>query len=440
MSTFNKPIVNANLATYQRIYAVSAKEHTDARLLKDWWEKAGLSSEVDVDFIGPHTLHNKPATALNIGQRFREVGNILFVVIDGGKSVLDFIACIKDYQAAFMRYHVVKLENGKFIDMNMPDVEFSFHYEPLPVNEDPNVIEQKEHYVDPLKTMTWNDAKNKLILTGGPVRRLSMGPLAFVGFNQGKVLEADKFWVPANKLAAERNGGTLKVLPYYTMCDGESVDMAWRPSMQDELATDWVDANLFLTLMAFEEENFGKYKATYMLQPGSINTSGTVMFSLYDFLSKKKTSDVLIVTSDRTCANLLATLMSDMKAKLYSTSGDVVANTIIQHGKVNINPELINVDYLYPTIQAEGEIGFGNYDILVRSIKRAMIENPDLSVVVDLKGLTEETDLIGLLGHQKVNELAVDLANKLRETLGEFAQDYPNNWAIVDIDFEAHSE
>lgn len=64
----------------------------------------------------------------------------------------------------------------------------------------------------------------------------------FVTYSEGqKDLPADRFWIPANKEAAEANGGTMDVSPYFSLKTAQNtIQMGWVPSIGDLVATDWV--------------------------------------------------------------------------------------------------------------------------------------------------------------------------------------------------------
>ena len=64
----------------------------------------------------------------------------------------------------------------------------------------------------------------------------------FVTYSEGqKDLPADRFWIPANKEAAEANGGTMDVSPYFSLKTAQNtIQMGWVPSIGDLTATDWV--------------------------------------------------------------------------------------------------------------------------------------------------------------------------------------------------------
>lgn len=430
-------IINTNLAIYQRVFAVSAVKITDATLLVPWAIEADLPMEGKIDFIGPHTLHNMAATALNLGQSFRTPGEVLFINIDASAVTSKFIELVKEYQAAFMRYTEVTLVEGTFRPKQDINQHIKYFYE----EGKETMTDQKvnEGYLDPLKTMTWEEAKRNLLKFGGPVRRLSMNPNHFIGYNKGDTITADKFWVRANKKAAERNGGSMGVAPYYTHCDGKTVSMGWRPTMQDELATDWVDADRHLTLMALEQTPSNRFKATYMLQPGEINTSGSVLFPLYEMLYKETTTKVIILSGDMGCADLVASLMTDMKSKLYNKEAVVVSSTMMEEGRFEpCNEELVKVTFITPGTDVSRDADVWNMQVVLDDVKRRLIEDPELCLVVDLKGFAEDHTLEDHLDKQKVNDCAVAFGNFFQQSLTEFSAKYPNNWLIVDMDYEAN--
>ena len=64
----------------------------------------------------------------------------------------------------------------------------------------------------------------------------------FATFSPGqKALPADRFWIPANKEAAEENGGFMDVEPYFALKTAQkTIQMGWVPSIGDLSANDWV--------------------------------------------------------------------------------------------------------------------------------------------------------------------------------------------------------
>lgn len=68
------------------------------------------------------------------------------------------------------------------------------------------------------------------------------GKNQFVAYNPGqKALPAERYWVKANALAAEANGGTMDVAPHFTIkTANDVVQPGWIPSAGDLLAVDWV--------------------------------------------------------------------------------------------------------------------------------------------------------------------------------------------------------
>lgn len=92
-----------------------------------------------------------------------------------------------------------------------------------------------------LTNLTWPQAQ-VLCQDGYIVHRKGWnGKHMFVAFNGGvENLPADKFWVPANRRAAEQNGGAMTVAPYFTLKTAQNtIQMGWVPSIGDLSATDW---------------------------------------------------------------------------------------------------------------------------------------------------------------------------------------------------------
>ena len=93
-----------------------------------------------------------------------------------------------------------------------------------------------------LKNVSWPVAQ-QFAQHGFTVLRAGWnGKGMFVTYSEGqKDLPADRFWIPANKEAAEANGGTMDVSPYFSLKTAQNtIQMGWVPSIGDLTATDWV--------------------------------------------------------------------------------------------------------------------------------------------------------------------------------------------------------
>lgn len=92
------------------------------------------------------------------------------------------------------------------------------------------------------KDVDWPFAQ-RAALEGFPITRAGWnGKNQFVSCQPAeKLLSADKFWIPANKRAAEANGGEMGVSPYFSLKTAQNkIQMGWIPSSGDLFANDWV--------------------------------------------------------------------------------------------------------------------------------------------------------------------------------------------------------
>lgn len=439
--------IELNINNYDKRFIVSNSAWSNAKLVLDWLDKK-IGSD-DFDFIGPNTTSNVAVAAMQIGTSFKPNTKVLVINVAKSQRVIDLFAKVKEHASQDIEYTFVNVINGEFMLDDIFDTKCVFLTDTAP-KETASVSQldfidgsrpPNDSYQGVVKTLSWEKADELLKNSGGPVRRLSMDPNHFIGYNKGKVLEADGFWVLANKKAAERNGGSLNVLPYYTLCDGESVDMSWKPSADDIAANDWIPASYHLTLADFEQTPSGNFKANYLLQPGEINTAGSVMFHLYDALYKKETSEVLILTGDMESGNLLAAILSDMKEKLYNKEAAVTASTLFKLNQLNqVNPNLVTVDFIVPASNVKEKPNVWNKEQLFNNIEQKLIDNPKLSFILNIKGLAEDPILMEQLDKDKLNQYAVELTNYFYNRLKKFSEDYSNNWLILDIDAEANQD
>lgn len=432
-------IVKLNVDKYDKRFVISSEAWSSATLVADWlMENVGSN---DFDFIGPYSLINKSVTAMQLGSSLKGAINVLIIDIDNSKCVREFFKEIKKHAHQNVKYTFISIKDENFVSI-FDNVSLTLNKQvgEKSMKNQLNYIEES-YYQDMPKTLTWDEAKAILFKNGGPVRRLSMNPNHFIGYNQGNTITADKFWVPANKKAAERNGGSMNVAPYYSHCDGKTVSMGWRPTMQDELATDWVLANNHLTLSDLEQTPSGNYRATYLLQPGEINTSGSVLFTLYDMIYKEETSEILIVTGDTLSANVLGNLLSDMKEKLYNKEASVTASTVIDPSKLKqVRSDLVKINYLTPGCDISKKPDIWNQEVFYEELEKTLINNPNLSIIVNLKGIAEDPILLDKVDKEKANDYAVSFVNYLHNRLKKFSEDYPNNWVILDLDEETNKD
>lgn len=93
-----------------------------------------------------------------------------------------------------------------------------------------------------LTKVDWPTAQ-RLVMEGFTIVREGWnGKGMFVTYSEGQeALPADRFWIPANKRAAEKNGGSMDVSPYFSLKTAQNtIQMGWVPSIGDLTATDWV--------------------------------------------------------------------------------------------------------------------------------------------------------------------------------------------------------
>lgn len=135
----------------------------------------------------------------------------------------------KDEDGTDQGYLVEYLDGGK---ANHPDYKGYISWSPKEVFD---------NAYNPNGSFNFGDAL-LLLKQGIPMARKGWnGKGQFVAYNAGqKDLPADKFWIPANKAAAEANGGTMDVAPYLSLKTAQNtVQMGWVPSTGDLLAEDW---------------------------------------------------------------------------------------------------------------------------------------------------------------------------------------------------------
>jgi hypothetical protein len=442
-----------NLAEFSKCYAVSKNLITSASCLPERLKAHNFPEGIVVDFIGPATLHQNAAAALSIGQSFTEEGKVLFINIDHSKTISDFIKKVMEYQASNMLYvEVIDLPPaGRWVDKNDFVLEYTLVNKPHEEKDmntekfDLDFDVQEDTGYESNQTMTWDEAKAILKAPTTEtddakyVRRLAWGPLSFVGYNEGKVLSTEKFWVQQNRMAAARNGGFLTVLPYYTFCDGVSVDMSYRPTSVDEHATDWVVGNMNVFLVDLEREPSGDLWASYNLLPGNIEEGANVLNQCYQMISSKDVSNIAIVTGQSLVgAKQIGALITDMKAKLFGT--EATAHTRFGETGLPNNTNLVNavgfgVDY-------SADIG-REHLLKLKAIETinalaAMVENnPALNIIIDVKGLAENIDYNKFDYHTN-NEHAIEFVNILIRGIN--SDDRFSNTQYVAFDLDAITE
>lgn len=181
------------------------------------------------------------------------------------------------------------------------------------------------NYINPI---TFWEAGQVAITQDKAIRRLAWGPRAFIKVCQGQVLEADKFWVPENRKAAELNGGALIVNPRFSYCDGTSTDMGWIPTPADMFATDWVThpTNLLLADAKIDNNDIHLW---YALMGIDGNLGGGVWFTAYDqIIANPKISNIIVINAAQDTSWLLKTVIEDMIGKYESDLSNAYTNVI----------------------------------------------------------------------------------------------------------------
>lgn len=442
-----------NIQEFTRIYACSTHKFTDTDLFGKWVEECGIPETAKVDFIGPHAFHNLRATALRLGQSLTEGGKVLFINVDNNTEVNNFVEYVNQYRASTVTTLLLKPEtNGLFTEFNSGKTLFEIIDEPLEKDmdtvetadfnnpEDTTEIEatdtlgiEDQHILFGGKsgmTFSWDKAKHH-VQNGNPVRRLKHGPLSFVGFNEGKTIPADGFWVEANKQAAIANGGFLTVKPYYTFCDGESVDMAYRPTMEDELALDWTFAcnNVFLEDLEYDEKT-KNYLCHYQLHQGKCQDGGTVMVPVYDLIANPDVSNIIMVSGDQETAIGFASIITDMKHKLFG-SEEVTTSEIVFGDEQPYDSKAVNVHFVEPGLFGEDQ---DQYDLASLSVELVTLTKklPGASILIDLKGVYADKSFEDLPNHFN-DKRAVEFANNMRTMLMNVTDFKDTKWAIIDL-------
>lgn len=434
-----------NLNQFTKRFAISNTTFSSDKLFKEWLNENSPVGDLPFDFIGPHALSYKYVAALQIGQSLKVNGEVLIINIDGSNDIKEFIDKIKEYQATEMLYKVVNFKDQKFVDPLNSKVFYTFTNEPLKTmeEEENEMDEQTDFYQDDADLeqslmMTGYEAQRRLInKEASAVRRLKHGPFSFASYNEGKQLPSDKFWIKANREAADANGGFLTVQPYFAFCDGSSVDMTWKFSNEDLVATDWVVApcNVFLTDLSFSSRlgPYGNLNCTYELVPGEAKYGANKLIATYDVLAKKDTSKVLIISGKKETSTMLAALLTDMKANLL---GNLPFNTrtILANDIKPINTDLVDWKLVLPSITKNetGNMGY-DFDLIFSTLTEEIQKDPTVSVIVDMKSLAD-TDLV--TDSSAANQMAVDIYNKLLPVFRTNPVFENTLWLAVDLDGE----
>lgn len=425
-----------NVAEFNRVYAVSFKAFSDEACLKNWIATCGVPEDTVVDLIGPAALHNWRATALSLGQCLRKSEKVLFINVDDSELITNFIAAVDEYKASPITFTTIIPIEGDCFKVAGQDGTFKLVLKPLQkqeteMSQQPTTqVQNIQNHYDP--TMDWDGAK-AFLKTGTSVRRLSHGPFAFVGYNEGKVIEADKFWVEQNKQAAIRNGGSMTVKPYYTFCDGKSVDMAWRANMEDETATDWVEADHFVMLSGITRLPGHDYELSYQLHKGKIEDGANTLVPLYDLIATQQVCQPIIVTGNHTVAGLINKIMTDMKRMLLGDK-PFGCNTIEFYGSLGVNTDL--VESVIYEIHSAHDKSTWDLENTIKDLINAVEVNPNSSIVIDVKGLVED---LSFEEHefQQNQERALHFVNQLISAIGSNPAFKNVKWASVDIDSES---
>ena len=431
-----------NLAEFTRIFAVSNEKFTDAEAISNWIKSCGVPLDACIDFIGPSAIHYAVQTALRLGQSFNKSGKILFINIDNSESINSFIERTQCFQRAEMDYTTItpiedttlfkiagvstttfKLIHQKVETMNFNETEVA-------LNEQETTAIVNDLHRKRLGLLTWEEAKT-LLHNGYSVRRLAHGPLAFVGYNGGKTISADEFWVEQNKKAAIRNGGSLVVKPYYTFCDGKSVDMAYRVNMEDELACDWIDASKNVFLVGIEQLENGNYICEYELLPSEMENGAGNLIPCYDLIVNQDTTKVAIISGSNS-ALMVSSILTDMKHKLFGA--EAYATTEIVVGiEFPYDSNAVSVHVVEPSLNAAGNAY--NLEALVVELGAMVNEIPGLSIVIDVKGIMGD---YSFEDHDRFlnEERTLGFVNGIIGELQSNPMFTNTKWATVDLDLE----
>lgn len=434
-----------NLNKFTKRYAISSTAFSSEQLFTDWLKENAISTDLPFDFIGPHALSFKHVAALQIGQSFKQQGEVLFINVDDSEVVREFILKITEYQATEMLYTCINFKGQQFVDSSNVNLHYEFHDEPL-VIDTPETVEsfvvktapENDFGIDMTLTMTGYEAQRRLInKEASAVRRLKHGPFSFASYNEGKQLSSDKFWIKANREAADANGGFLTVQPYFAFCDGTSVDMSWKFSNDDLVANDWVVAptNIFLTDLSFTSRigPYGNLNCTYELVPGEAKNGANKLIAAYDILSKKDAAKVLIISGDVATSSLLAALLTDMKAKLFGVDS-FYSHTIIAGIDKPHNTDLVDWELVLPGIfnDDEGKVKW-DFDLIFSKLTEEVQNDPTMTVIVDMKSLADTTLIED---PEQRNQMAIDIFNKLLPVLQTNPVFENTIWAAIDLDAE----
>ena len=85
--------------------------------------------------------------------------------------------------------------------------------------------------------MTYKKAL-EVIKVGGLVKRTGWKEL--LSFTEGRTITTDEIWTDNMKEIARRNRGQITIKGYIVKADAKGfLELGWKPSKEDEQATDW---------------------------------------------------------------------------------------------------------------------------------------------------------------------------------------------------------
>lgn len=433
------------VGSYDKHYIISESMGDQSQVAKWLSETVKPTEDFYFDFIGPVSLGNYRSVALTMGQSFKVPTRVLLIEKGLSSSSVEFIKALYEYSSTNQLEvtHIVETAPGEF-KYSGGNVSLTFDFEVVETSGPENqVFEQLEaspveHHLIKKTKHTWREMQEKLI--SGEIlsaRRLDWANESFVAFNKGSVLEADKFWIPANKKAAERNGGHLVVRPYYALCDGASVRFGWTPTDFEYHADDWVDASLNMFLVDLKRDRDGLV-ANYELLSGEFTNGANKLVAVYDLLDDKAPAKILCISADFNTTIVLSSLLTDMKKKRYFK--DAFATTVLNLGDDRpYDSDLLTFDTLDITIAVSGDLIEKAANNTLDELEVLYKENTDLKLVIDLESFAKDPELAAD-DPAEVNERAVEYVNWLIRGLKARQVFKGLSWAVIDMEAEVAEE
>lgn len=433
------------VGSYDKRYIISESMGDHSQVAKWLNETIKPTEDFYFDFIGPVSMANYRSVALTMGQSFKTPMRILLIEKGRNYSGAAFVDALLDYAATTQLEitHIIETTPGEF-KFAGGTVPVAFNFDAVEVSEPQNQVSVQVETPDPniglIKKIkhTWDEMKEKL--ETGEIQstcRLNWSGRYFVSFNKGSELEADKFWIPANKKAAESNGGSLIVKPYYTSCDGTSVQFGWEPAIYERCADDWVDASLNMFLVDLKRDR-DSLVANYELLPGEFTNGANKLVAVYDLLNGKEPANILCISADSNTSIVLSSLLTDMKKKRYFN--DVYATTVFNLGDNRIyNSDLLTFETLNVSLAVSNDLIEKAASNTLDEFEVMYKENTDLKLVIDLESFTKDPEVAGD-DPAEVNERAVEYVNWLIRGLKARRVFKDLSWAVIDMEAEVAEE